>query len=108
MRVRVGVGQHQPYPFGDGLADLLVGAGQDRGTVGVIRPGEAYVIYGRTGGSPIWTSALGTNGFAIKGNTGGSVGDNFSWSNDSLGDLNGDGLNDLGFYATATGKAYVM
>ncbi len=79
---------------GDGIDDLLIGAPQgDPG--GRANAGEAYVVFGRTGGfgaSLDLGSLSGTNGFTISGV---DAGDHAGWSVASAGDLNGDGLADM-------------
>ncbi|MBF0163883.1 MAG: FG-GAP repeat protein [Magnetococcales bacterium] len=75
---------------GDGLADLLIGAPSNI----VNAPGRTYVVFGQNGG---WSAQLdldnlGTHGFALTGN-GSEV--NTGWSVSSIGDVNGDGLDDL-------------
>ena len=74
---------------GDGLADLVVGAPYL--TSGV---GQAYVVYGKTGGDIIKLSAIeaGSGGYAIKGLV---QGDAAGTSVSGAGDVNGDGLADL-------------
>ena len=79
---------------GDGIGDLIIGAPQgDPG--GRANAGEAYVVFGRTGGfgATLDLGTLnGTNGFTISGI---GAGDNAGWSVASAGDLNGDGRADL-------------
>lgn len=79
---------------GDGIDDLLIGAPQgDPG--GRANAGEAYVVFGRTGGfgaSLDLGSLSGANGFTISGV---DAGDHAGWSVASAGDLNGDGLADM-------------
>ncbi|MCM2506084.1 integrin alpha, partial [Aureimonas altamirensis] len=89
---------------GDGLTDIIVGASNYSGGTG-----RTYVVFGRTGGGNVATSALGTGGFTITGETtSGSTGYDISY----LGDVNGDGLADmlLGAYAYGSnaGRAYVI
>ncbi len=75
---------------GDGLADLIVGARFADDT------GQAYVLFGRSGlgngGDFDLSSIDGVNGFVLNGV---DAGDQFSRSLDSLGDVNGDGIDDL-------------
>ena len=79
---------------GDGIDDLIIGAPQgDPG--GRANAGEAYVVFGRTGGFGATLdlgTLTGTNGFTISGI---DAGDNAGWSVASAGDLNGDGRADL-------------
>ncbi len=77
---------------GDGLADVIVGAlladanGNDAG--------RTYVVFGKTGTSPINLAAIASNtgGFSIVGAAGN---DQSGYSVASAGDVNGDGLADL-------------
>lgn len=76
---------------GDGYADMIIGAPYGNDNNGV-SPGYAYVVFGKTGRTPVDLSNLGTGGFTIKGAhtstlTGLSVA--------SAGDVNGDGLADV-------------
>ncbi|WP_137680178.1 beta strand repeat-containing protein [Aurantiacibacter suaedae] len=100
---------------GDGLADLIVGA---KGADGPgTNSGKAYVVYGRTGGTPVNLSALSvagnTLGFQIVGS---SANDLTGASVSAAGDVNGDGLADLiigaynadGAGGENVGKAYVV
>lgn len=79
---------------GDGVADLVVGA-LDGPAGGGPNRGATYVVFGR---SNAWTTPLqldslnGANGFRIDGL---AAGDRFGLSIASLGDLNGDGREDL-------------
>ncbi len=81
---------------GDGLSDLVVGAHlADRaGGDEEDNFGEAYVVFGKTGGSA--DVDLGTlsnaDGFTI---TGAFFGDELGTSVSSAGDINGDGLDDV-------------
>ncbi|WGM40739.1 cadherin domain-containing protein [Caulobacter sp. NIBR1757] len=78
----------------DGLADLIIGAaGGDPG--GRAGAGEAYVLFGRTGGfaANVDLSSLnGTNGFVLNGI---DAGDFAGWSVARAGDLNNDGIDDI-------------
>lgn len=79
---------------GDGLSDLIIGANSADAN-GISKAGKTYVIFGKTSGysSSFNLSTLnGTNGFAINGVNSGD----FSGSAVSkVGDLNGDGIDDL-------------
>jgi hypothetical protein len=78
---------------GDGLVDLIVGApySDASGT----DAGRSYVVFGKTGTTPIDLSVVAAGaggGFVIDGQ---SAGDHSGVSVASAGDLNGDGLADL-------------
>jgi VCBS repeat-containing protein len=79
---------------GDGFADLIIGApwGElNRGS----NAGEAYVVFGRSGGFGATldlTSLNGANGFVIRG---GAAGDGLGFAVSAAGDFNGDGFGDL-------------
>ena len=78
---------------GDGLADVIVGApySDAAGT----DAGRSYVVFGKTGTTPIDLSVVAAGaggGFVIDGQ---SAGDHSGVSVASAGDLNGDGLADL-------------
>jgi Ca2+-binding RTX toxin-like protein len=91
----------------DGLTDLAIGViGQNRG----------WVVYGRTAGdlANLDLNALSlSRGFAINGPTTPKI-SNGGFSLASLGDINGDGIDDLGFGAPqstgglVTGRGYVI
>ncbi|MGN7614533.1 hypothetical protein ACQZV8_20885, partial [Magnetococcales bacterium HHB-1] len=79
---------------GDGLSDMVIGAPQGDPTVGT-DAGETYVIFGEKGA---WdatfdlTTLDGSNGFVLPGiDVGGTSGSSLSL----IGDINGDGLDDL-------------
>jgi Ca2+-binding RTX toxin-like protein len=97
---------------GDGFDDLIVGAifGDDGGT----NSGEAYVIFGKSGGftNIDLTSLTAEQGFIIQGDT---AGDQAGRAVSSAGDINGDGFDDLVVGAifgddggTDAGEAYVI
>ncbi|MEH2246169.1 beta strand repeat-containing protein [Nostoc sp.] len=78
---------------GDGIDDLIIGAlyASPNGN----RSGQSYVVFGRKGdfGSSLNLSTLnGTNGFTINGI---NPGDQLGHSISSVGDINGDGIDDL-------------
>jgi hypothetical protein len=76
---------------GDGLADVIVGAyGADPG--GDSGAGESYVVFGKTGNTPINLANLGAGGFRIDGI---DAVDSAGFSVSGAGDVNGDGLADL-------------
>jgi Ca2+-binding RTX toxin-like protein len=78
---------------GDGLADLIVSAmGSDR--PGAPDSGRTYVVFGKSDGSRVDLSAIGSGngGFAIDGQ---GSGDQSGYSIAAVGDVNGDGLADL-------------
>ncbi|WP_374674822.1 hypothetical protein [Ideonella sp.] len=88
---------------GDGLADLIVGAPQDGGGPSNARPGASYVVFGKPGNDPVDLAALqagGTGGFVIRGEAAG-LGSGRSVA--GVGDVNGDGLDDL---AIGVGSLY--
>ncbi|MES2352903.1 MAG: Ig-like domain-containing protein, partial [Pseudomonadota bacterium] len=78
---------------GDGLADLIVGAGNSDPTSGS-NAGRSYVVFGKTGTTAINLSAVaaGTGGFVIDGQC---TDDVSGTSVSAAGDINGDGLADL-------------
>lgn len=106
---------------GDGVADMVIGARQ--GDDGGSNAGEAYVIFGKSGGN--WaTTTSGTravlslttlspaDGFVIQGDV---AGDAAGFSVSDAGDVNGDGIADLIISArngddggTDAGEAYVI
>ncbi|PSF39565.1 hypothetical protein C7H19_01890 [Aphanothece hegewaldii CCALA 016] len=79
---------------GDGFDDLIIGAfGADPN--GIVRAGQSYIVFGKSGGfnASLNLSTLnGTNGFAING----IYYNDFSGvSVSSAGDINGDGFDDV-------------
>ena len=97
---------------GDGFDDIIIGAhGGDDGGYGA---GEAYVLFGKSGGfGTIDVSNLtATDGFIIQGD---DAGDAAGRSVSSAGDVNGDGFDDLIIGAVSgndggynAGEAYVV
>ena len=89
---------------GDGLSDLLIAASgaNDSG-------GRSYVVFGKTDSQAVALSALGSRGFIIDGNSGGWWGD---YRVAGVGDVNGDGLDDLiigsASGSTDAGQSYVV
>ena len=81
---------------GDGLADLLIGAPASNSSAST---GGAYVIYGSDAAfsATIPVASLdGTNGFVILGNNNSATGAEYTGFNVSgVGDVNGDGLDDM-------------
>ena len=79
---------------GDGIDDFIIGApGADRD--GVVNRGEAYVVFGSADGfEPAFGlgDLDGTNGFTL---TGIAQGDFAGGDVAGVGDVNGDGINDL-------------
>jgi hypothetical protein len=98
----------------DGFADLLVGASR-ADVAGHTDCGQAYVVYGRSTGfaaSLDLSSINGSNGFTLNG---GSGNDQAGIAAAGLGDVNGDGVDDLLVGApnadagsTDRGQAYVV
>ncbi|MDQ0463374.1 Ca2+-binding RTX toxin-like protein [Caulobacter ginsengisoli] len=98
---------------GDGYDDLIIGAWA-ADTPGV-DAGQAYVVFGTAAGfgSEFLLANLdGSNGFVIQDST---AKDYAGWSVAALGDVNGDGFDDLGVSApgadpngNATGAAFVV
>ncbi len=93
---------------GDGIADMVIGSSYGP----VARNGLAYVVFGHGGaqGDLNLTSLDGTNGFKI---IGGSYGDQLGASVSIIGDIDGDGFDDLLIGATGVGAgdpgaAYVI
>jgi len=91
---------------GDGIADILVAARQSD-TATLDNAGLVYVVYGRDTGFPAsidLNSLSGADGFTIEGlQEAGSLGSGFA----SIGDVNGDGITDLGIgapFADAPGR----
>ncbi len=74
---------------GDGIDDIAIGTADAGGTVGA-----TYIVFGtETPAATIDVGDLdGSNGFEL---TGGDIGDALGQSVTSLGDINGDGLDDL-------------
>jgi hypothetical protein len=99
---------------GDGLADLIVGAGASSPAAGT-RAGRSYVVFGKTTTTSIDLAAVaaGTGGFVINGQ---AAQDQSGVSVASAGDVNGDGLADLivGAYVSDpaggadAGRSYVV
>lgn len=99
----------------DGLDDVLVGAYYAE-PGGKARAGTAYVVFGKTTTTPIELSDIenqtGTLGFAING---ADIGDELTYGLSHLGDINGDGYDDIvvgARYASpggsAEGSSYVV
>ncbi|MBX7157131.1 MAG: integrin alpha [Verrucomicrobiae bacterium] len=82
---------------GDGFDDIIIGSRTAK-----MAAGQAYVIFGKASfGSSIELSSLnGENGFKMEGL---NTGDNFGYSVNSAGDVNGDGLDDI-----VVGAAYAL
>ncbi|MEQ9639207.1 MAG: hypothetical protein RIM84_04215 [Alphaproteobacteria bacterium] len=85
---------------GDGIDDILVGAEFTGGA----NPGAAYVVFGAetlgAGGATIDFTNLGDAGFTVAGNGYEGVGRNVQ----SVGDVNGDGFDDIAVSAIANGE----
>ena len=95
---------------GDGIGDLIIGA-KDGNPDKKESAGRSYVVFGSEDfDSSINLSDLdGSNGFAINGI---SAGDNSGWSVGALGDINGDGIDDIIVGAnnanSTAGQSYVI
>jgi hypothetical protein len=98
---------------GDGIGDLIIGA-KDGNPDKKESAGRSYVVFGSEDSedfdSSINLSDLdGSNGFAINGI---SAGDNSGWSVGALGDINGDGIDDIIVGAnnanSTAGQSYVI
>ena len=102
---------------GDGFGDIIVGAPFSP-ALGTTDAGRAYVVFGQQGGysSNVLLGSLGSNGFLISGST--AVTDqnaNLGYSVAGVGDVNGDGFDDvlvgapdLGGSSTPSGDAYLV
>lgn len=89
---------------GDGIDDLAIGVAND--DTSALNAGAVYVVFGDAGIGPTvdLTALDGTNGFAI---TGLAANDALGLVTQSLGDVSGDGRDDLGVL-TAAGDLYVI
>jgi VCBS repeat-containing protein len=86
---------------GDGIADILIGANAADPN-GSVDAGQGYVIFGSADGfsaSFDLTTLNGSNGFAINGI---NAGDRAGESIINIGDINGDGIDDLAIGAIGT------
>jgi hypothetical protein len=79
---------------GDGLADVIVGAGFGRPD-GRSRAGQAYVVFGKRDSTPVDLSALGSGGFRLDGITAIDSDDHAGASVSGAGDVNADGFADV-------------
>ncbi|MBF0309126.1 MAG: FG-GAP repeat protein [Magnetococcales bacterium] len=95
---------------GDGYDDFILGAPY----MDASKPGKAYLLFGGASRpSYVGASGLnGSNGFAIAGE---DNGDDFGWAVAGVGDINGDGYDDVAIGApsasdtgNAGGKVYVL
>ncbi len=98
----------------DGNDDIVVGA-PDVGNLGCAGPGMAYVVYGEGGGGDPADLDLLTPGSRAQQITGDVAGDCFGWAVAGVGDIDGDGRDDVAvgapyadINATDSGAAYVV
>lgn len=86
----------------DGVDDFLIGA-PNKTQNGIAEVGEAYMVYGRTGGFPAAISLSdinGSNGFVFKGS---NIQDSAGSAVTGIGDLNFDGIDDIAIGAPGKG-----
>ncbi|NBB15889.1 hypothetical protein GVN21_11030 [Caulobacter sp. SLTY] len=90
---------------GDGIDDLLMGA--PGAVAGAADSGAVYVVYGKTSG---WAASLsvgdldGVNGMTLTTNLAANLGRAVT----NLGDINGDGREDVGIISSNTTTSYVL
>ncbi|AYQ57298.1 alpha integrin [Bathymodiolus thermophilus thioautotrophic gill symbiont] len=93
---------------GDGLDDLIIGS-RKRESDGNSVIGKSHVVFGKTDGTVVNLSNLGTGGLVINGE---QPNDHNGYSVSSAGDVNGDGLDDLIIGAWGmnnnAGRSYVL
>jgi VCBS repeat-containing protein len=75
---------------GDGRGDLVMGA--NLSNAGGFDSGAAYVVFGKANTTQVNVGSLGVGGFAI---TGAAVNDQAGFSVAGIGDVNGDGRDDI-------------
>ncbi len=73
---------------GDGLDDVIVGGPQDLRD----KPGSAWLVFGKKDTNDVLLASLGDQGYEIRGNQERRLA---GWDVDRLGDVNGDGLDDV-------------
>ena len=91
---------------GDGLDDIVVGAPGVCNPAGC--PGRAYVVFGKSSGSPVELSKMAgdapsNDGYRIDG-----AGDGLGWDVSGAGDVNADGLADVLISAPFDGAFYLV
>ena len=83
---------------GDGYADVIIGAPEAELAYASTGQGKSYVVFGGSNVADLDLESLGTNGFTIVGEKGGSSSGNEDYSGTSVssaGDINGDGYDDI-------------
>jgi large repetitive protein len=96
---------------GDGLGDLIVGARESDGAIGIAAVGRSYVVFGKTGTTAVDLSgiAAGSGGFVINGQCR-SESSGHTVAGAGAGDANGDGFADVivGTITSDSLRSYVV